>query len=113
MKTLCLAAAAALAVVSPVAAQQAGDLTIGLGIAHVNPKGDNGTPAGGTVPVSIGENARPEITAEYFLRDNVGVELLAALPFKHSIKTNGTRSALSSTCLRSCRCSITSTPPRS
>lgn len=74
-----LAAAAALAVVSPVAAQQAGDLTVGLGIANVNP-----TLAGGTVPVSIGDNTRPKITVESFIRDNIGVELLAALPFKHS-----------------------------
>lgn len=89
MRTLCLAAAAALAVVSPVAAQQAGDVTVGLGIAHVNPKSGNGTLAGGAVPVSIGENTRPQITVEYFIRDNVGIELLGALPFKHSIKSNG------------------------
>ena len=90
MKTLCLAAAAALAVVSPVAAQQAGDLTVGLGIANVNPKSDNGALAGGTVPVEIGDNTRPQITVEYFIRDNVGVELLGALPFKHSIRSRGT-----------------------
>lgn len=90
MKILCLAAAAALAVVSPVAAQQAGDLTVGLGLANVNPKSDNGALAGGAVPVSIGDNTRPQFTVEYFIRDNIGVELLAALPFKHSIKTNGT-----------------------
>lgn len=90
MKTLCLAAAAVLAVVSPVAAQQAGDLTVGLGIANVNPKSDNGDLAGGAFPISIGDNTRPQITAEYFIRDNIGVELLAALPFKHSIKSNGT-----------------------
>ncbi|WP_374302614.1 OmpW family protein [Paracoccus sp. (in: a-proteobacteria)] len=90
MKTLCLAAAAVMAVVSPAAAQQAGDLTVGLGIANVNPKSDNGTLAGGTVPVSIGDSTRPQITVEYFIRDNIGVELLGALPFKHSIETDGT-----------------------
>ena len=90
MKTLCLAAAAVLAVVSPVAAQQAGDLTVGLGIANVNPKSDNGDLAGGAYPISIGDNTRPQITVEYFIRDNLGVELLGALPFKHSIKSNGT-----------------------
>ena len=90
MKTLCLAAAAVLAVVSPVAAQQAGELTVGLGIANVNPKSDNGTLAGGAVPVSIDDNTRPQITVEYFIRDNIGVELPGALPFKHSIRSNGT-----------------------
>lgn len=90
MKTLCIAAAAALTLAAPVAAQQAGDWTIGLGIAHVDPKSDNGTLADGTVPVSIGSSTRPSITVEYFIRDNLGVELLGALPFRHSIKSNGT-----------------------
>lgn len=89
MKTLCIAAAALLAVVSPVAAQQAGDWTLGLGLANVNPKSDNGTLARGTVPVSIDDNTRPQITVEYFIRDNIGIELLGALPFKHSIRSNG------------------------
>jgi outer membrane protein len=90
MKILCLAAVAVLAAISPAAAQQAGDLTLGLGLANVNPKSDNGSLAGGAVPVSIGDNTRPQITVEYFIRDNIGVELLAALPFKHSIRSNGT-----------------------
>lgn len=90
MRTLCLAAAAVMAAALPGAAQQAGDVTVGLGIANVNPKSDNGTLAGGTVPVEIGDNTRPQITAEYFVRDNIGVELLAALPFEHSIESDGT-----------------------
>lgn len=89
MKTLCIAAAALLAVVSPVAAQQAGDWTLGLGLANVNPKSDNGTLAGGTVPVRIDDDTRPQITVEYFIRDNIGIELLGALPFRHSIRSNG------------------------
>ena len=90
MKTLCIADAAALTLAAPVAAQQAGDWTIGLGIAHVDPKSDNGTLAAGTVPVSIGSSTRPSITVEYFIRDNLGIELLGALPFRHSIKSDGT-----------------------
>lgn len=90
MKPFCLAAVALMAAVSPAIAQDAGDLTIGLGIANVNPKGSNGTLADGAVPVSIGDSTRPQITVEYFVRDNVGIELLAALPFSHSIRSNGT-----------------------
>ena len=90
MKIPCLAAAAVLAAISPTAAQQAGDLTVGLGIANVNPKSDNGTLAGGTVPTDIGDSTRPSVTFEYFIRDNLGIEVLGALPFKHSIKSNGT-----------------------
>lgn len=90
MKTLCLAAAAALALAGPVAAQSAGDWTLGFGIANVDPKSDSGTLAGGTVPTSIGDNTRPQITFEYFIRDNIGIEVLGALPFRHSIRSNGT-----------------------
>lgn len=85
---LMLATALAL-LASPVMAQSQGEWTLGFGLANVNPKSDNGVLAGGTVPTEIGDNTRPTITAEYFIRDNLGVELLAALPFKHSIKSNG------------------------
>lgn len=89
MKRLCAATLALMACAAPIYAQQAGDWTVGLGIANVNPKSDNGTLAGGTVPVSLGDNTRPTLTVEYFIRDNLGVEVLAALPFKHAIRSNG------------------------
>lgn len=85
---LMLATALAL-LASPVMAQSQGEWTLGFGLANVNPKSNNGVLAGGTVPTDIGDNTRPTITAEYFIRDNLGIELLAALPFKHSIKSNG------------------------
>lgn len=86
-----LAIAAALAALaSPALAQSQGEWTLGFGIANVNPKSNNGTLAGGTVPTSIDDNIRPTITFEYFIRDNIGIEVLGALPFKHSIKSNGT-----------------------
>ncbi|WP_199259590.1 OmpW/AlkL family protein [Paracoccus binzhouensis] len=86
-----LALAAALAALaSPALAQSQGEWTLGFGIANVNPKSDNGVLAGGTVPTDIGDNTRPTITFEYFIRDNLGVEVLGALPFKHSIRSNGT-----------------------
>ncbi|KGJ06056.1 membrane protein [Paracoccus versutus] len=85
-----LAIAAALATLaSPVLAQSQGDWTLGFGIAHVNPKSDNGVLAGPT-PVDVGNSTRPSITFEYFIRDNIGIEVLGALPLKHSIKSNGT-----------------------
>ncbi|MTH35073.1 outer membrane beta-barrel protein [Paracoccus limosus] len=90
MKRHLITAAALALLASPVLAQSQGEWTLGLGLANVNPKSDNGTLAGGTVPVSIGDSTRPTVTAEYFIRDNLGIELLAALPFKHSIKSNGT-----------------------
>lgn len=89
MKRHILIATALVALGSPVFAQSQGEWTIGIGVAHVDPKSDNGTLAGGTVPTSIGSSTRPSITFEYFIRDNLGIEVLAALPFRHSIRSEG------------------------
>ena len=78
-----------LACTTPVFAQSQGEWTLGLGLANVNPKSDNGDLAGGTVPTDIDDSTRPTITFEYFVRDNLGIEVLAALPFSHSIESNG------------------------
>ncbi|WBU53823.1 OmpW family protein [Paracoccus sp. SCSIO 75233] len=82
--------ASGLALAAPAFGQSQGEWTFGAGVANVNPKSDNGVLAGGTVPTEIGESTRPSITAEYFIRDNLGIEILGALPFKHSIESNGT-----------------------
>jgi outer membrane protein len=76
---------------APVLAQEQGDFTVGLGFGAVIPKGNNGVLAGGTVPINVGDGYSATITAEYFVMDNVGVELLAAWPFQHDIKSNGTK----------------------
>lgn len=89
MKTLALALLASVALGAPAFAQSAGEMTLGLGLGFVNPKSDNGTVAGGAT--EIDSNARPTVTFEYFIRDNLGVELLAALPFKHDINVGGSK----------------------
>ena len=81
---LALAAAA-----FPAAAQSAGDWTVAVGAHNVDPKSDNGTLAAGTLPVSVDSNVRPTIAFEYFVRDNLGIEVLAALPFQHDIAIAG------------------------
>lgn len=91
MRSFCIAAVAALTVAAPVAAQQAGDWTVGVGIINVDPKNDNGTLADGAYPTHIQDSTRPQFTVEYFIRDNIGIELLAATPFRHTIKSNGTK----------------------
>lgn len=83
-----LAAAGALA--APAAlAQSAGDWTVAVGAHQVNPDSDNGKLAAGTLPLDIGSSTRPTIAFEYFLRDNLGLEVLAALPFQHDIHIDG------------------------
>jgi outer membrane protein len=85
-----LALALALAgLATPAFAQQAGEWTIGIGAHQVNPKSDNGKLAGGTVPIEVDSDVRPTITAEYFIRDNLGIEVLAAWPFEHDIGVKG------------------------
>ena len=77
------------AVAAPAAAQSKGDWTLGVGLHNVSPKSDNGALAGGTLPVEIGDSVRPTITGEYFVRDGLGIEVLAALPFEHDINIAG------------------------
>lgn len=86
-RTLALATVAALALAAPVAAQEAGTMTLGFGIANVDPKGDNGKLAGADSNTSSA--ARPSVTFEYFVRDNLGIEVLAALPFEHHVSLDG------------------------
>ncbi|MFC3181486.1 OmpW/AlkL family protein [Cypionkella sinensis] len=87
MKITLLALLASAALAAPALAQSAGDMTLGFGLASVSPKSDNGTLAGAAATVD--DSVRPSITFEYFLRDNLGLEVLGALPFKHSIYLNG------------------------
>ncbi len=84
-----IAIALALGAAVPAFAQSKGDWTLGVGVHQVNPKSDNGTLAGGTLPLDIDSDVKPTVTFEYFLRDNLGLEVLAALPFKHDISVKG------------------------
>ncbi|MGR3758774.1 OmpW/AlkL family protein [Roseobacteraceae bacterium NS-SX3] len=75
------------ALAAPAVAQQQGDWTVGVGVANVNPKSDNGTLAGAMADIDDGTAL--SLTVEYFIRDNIGIELLAASPFKHDINVGG------------------------
>ncbi|WP_141057431.1 OmpW family protein [Stenotrophomonas rhizophila] len=83
-----LAATLALAA-APAMAQSKGDWTIGAGVHQVAPKSNNGSLAGGTLKVDVDNDVKPTITGEYFIADNLGIEILAALPFKHDINIAG------------------------
>ena len=88
-----LAVATAL-VASPAMAQSKGDWTLGIGVHAVDPKSDAGDLDGsalglGALPTKVDSDIKPTITYEYFVADNVGLEVLAALPFKHDISIDG------------------------
>lgn len=68
----------------PVFAQSAGQWTVGVGLHQVDPKSDSGV-AG----LEVDGSARPTITGEYFVADNLGIEVLASLPFEHDIQLAG------------------------
>ncbi|KIQ30005.1 OmpW/AlkL family protein [Xanthomonas campestris] len=87
--TVLFAALAAASVSAPALAQSKGDWLLGIGAHQVAPKSDNGSLAGGTLDVDVGTDIRPTITAEYFIADNWGIEVLAALPFEHDINIRG------------------------
>ncbi|MDV3467700.1 OmpW family outer membrane protein [Stenotrophomonas sp. C3(2023)] len=82
-----LAAALSLAA-APAMAQSKGDWTVAAGAHQVAPRSSNGTLAGG-LKVDVGNDIKPTITGEYFIADNFGIEVLAALPFKHDINIAG------------------------
>ena len=75
------------ALAAPALAQSQGDWTFGVGLATVNPKSGNGTLAG--EEADIDNDSAVTFTLEYFIRENIGIELLAATPFEHDISIAG------------------------
>lgn len=83
LQSLVLVAATALTMTSAFAVP-AGTWTVAAGAHYVDPKSDNGTLDNG-LSVDVDGDVRPTISGEYFIADNVGIELLAAIPFHHDI----------------------------
>lgn len=88
-QALLLALVAGIAI-TPAMAETAGTWTAGIGVGMVDPDSNNGTvntgAAFGLLDVDVDKSTRPTITGEYFFADNIGVEVLAAWPFKHDIE---------------------------
>jgi outer membrane protein len=77
-----------------VMALEAGDFFARVGLGYVSPDTDSGNlVVGGTelagVQIDVGNNTRPIIEVGYMATDNIGVEVLAAWPFKHDIDAAG------------------------
>ena len=83
-----IAAAVALFAATPAMAQSKGDFTVGFGVHNVAPKSNNAD-LGGGARIEVGDSVRPTVTGEYFIADNLGIELIAALPFQHDIDIAG------------------------
>ncbi|MFP3454944.1 OmpW family outer membrane protein [Psychrobacter sp. SIMBA_152] len=83
LQSLVLATAAVLTMTTAFAVP-AGTWSVAAGAHYVDPKSDNGTLDNG-LSVDVDGDVRPTISGEYFIANNVGVELLAAIPFHHDI----------------------------
>lgn len=95
-KSLLCASLCAFALAAPVVAQahQAGDFIVRAGVAHVDPHEDSGeirldgSKVSGTKASVDGEN-QLGLTFAYMLTEHVGIELLAATPFSHTVSVHG------------------------
>ncbi|MCQ2991988.1 outer membrane beta-barrel protein [Pseudomonas tremae] len=95
-KHLLSASLVALAITAPVAAHayEKGDFIVRAGVAHVQPNEDSsevrldGAKVSGTKATVDGEN-QLGLTFAYMLTQHVGIELLAATPFSHTVSVKG------------------------
>ncbi|TRX73084.1 OmpW/AlkL family protein [Pseudomonas mangiferae] len=94
-KSLFTASLLALAIAAPLAnAHQAGDVIIRAGAATVDPHEDSsklsiaGSKVGGT-KATLDSDTQLGLTGTYMLTDNLGIELIAATPFKHEVGVKG------------------------
>jgi outer membrane protein len=100
---LCTAAFVFLAMavtIETAVAKEAGDWIVRAGITYIDPKSNSGTVLGDpTIELQVGSATMLTFDGTYMVTDNFGVELLAALPFKHDIygEIDGDRQKLATT----------------
>lgn len=75
---------------SQVMAYEAGDIMIKAGVINVAPKDDN-VKISGVGKVQVEDDTQLGLTATYMVTPQIGIELLAATPFKHSVELDGDR----------------------
>lgn len=93
-KILLSAAALSFLVAAPVVAHEKGDILVRGGVVTVMPTGDSGAVSGlpdgvNNARVEVENNSQLSLVGVYMLRDKIGLEVLAATPFKHDIVGKG------------------------
>lgn len=73
---------------SQVMAYEAGDIMVKAGVIHVSPKDDNARITG-VGKVQVKDDTQLGLTGTYMLTPHVGIEVLAASPFKHKVEIDG------------------------
>lgn len=89
LKTLLASAVAVSAM--PALAYEAGDIIVKAGVVNVNPK-DSNADTSALVPnseLTVKDDTQLGLTGVYMVTPNVGVEVLAATPFKHEVEGKG------------------------
>lgn len=74
-----------------VMAYEAGDIMVKAGVINVSPKDDNAKL--GSAKVQVKDDTQLGLTGTYMVTPQVGIEVLAATPFKHSIELDGNKIA--------------------
>ena len=75
---------------SPAQAVQKGDWLLRFGAVNVSPDDSSGGLSGApTVGVAVDDDTQLFVNITYMLQDNIGLELLAATPFTHTISATG------------------------
>ncbi len=62
-------------------------MLLGLGLGYVAPTNSYSATAPGNLRAD--DDVRPTLTFEYFIADNIGIEVLAATPFEHDVQLQG------------------------
>ena len=75
---------------APALAQEKGDMLLGLGLGWIEPDSGSNISALGGQKLGAEGALSPTITFEYFVADNIGIELLASWPFTHDLELGGT-----------------------
>lgn len=75
------------AAAGPALAQSKGDMLLGFGVHSVMPTDSYSATTAG--PIRVDDNIRPTVTFEYFVADNIGLEVLGAWPFEHDAQLLG------------------------
>jgi outer membrane protein len=93
LKLAALFAAVMLVWVNDVEAKEKGDWIIRAGVTYIDPKSDNGTlvvdPLDFEGTIRVDSATMLTFDGTYMFSDNFGLEVLAALPFKHDISVDG------------------------
>ena len=86
-----IAAGAIAMVAGPALAYEAGDIIVKAGVVNVSPKDDNADTSALVADsgLQITSDTQLGLTGTYVVTPNIGVEVLAATPFTHTVEGDG------------------------